>query len=98
MVTKIQKKIRKKPAKGEIKTSLMNRYKDMFIAKLTPQDLDELQLYRKKQYDKEGGWNNEYRLKFESKLRQYFHEEILKREIASIETLLGLIHHRDLKR
>jgi len=75
----------------------MNRYGETFIAKLTPQDLDELQFYRKKQYDKEGGWNSEYRLKFESKLRQYFHEEILTREIASIETLLGLIDHRDLR-
>jgi hypothetical protein len=75
----------------------MNRYGESFIAKLTPQDLDELQFYRKNQYDKEDGWNSEYRLKFESKLRQYFHEEILTREIASIETLLGLIDLRDLR-
>lgn len=96
MVTKKQKNPKKKPEET-IKTSLMNRYGESFIAKLTPQDLDELQFYRKKQYDKEGGWNSEYRLKFESKLRQDFHEEILTREIASIETLLGLINHRDLR-
>jgi hypothetical protein len=70
----------------------------MFIDKLTPQDLEELQLYLKKQYDKERGWNNEYKQKFEFKLRQYFHEEILKREIASIETLLGLMQCQDLRR
>jgi len=75
----------------------MNRYGESFIAKLTPQDLDELQFYRKKQYDKEDGWNSGYRLKSKSKLRQYFHEEILTREIASIETLLGLIDHQDLR-
>jgi hypothetical protein len=80
-----------------IKTSLMKRYGEIFVAKLTSQDLDELQYYRKKQYDREGGWNSEYRVKFESKLRQYFHEEILTREIASIETLLGLIDHQDLR-
>jgi hypothetical protein len=34
----------------------------------------------------DGGWNPEYRQKSEEKLRQYFHEEVLKREIASIET------------
>ena len=69
----------------------------MFIDKLTLQDLEELQFYQKKQYDKEHGWNNAYRKKFEFKLRQYFHEEVLLREIASIETLLGLLQPQDLK-
>jgi hypothetical protein len=93
---KKEKKIRRKPLKKEIKTSLMNRYRESFIAKLTPQDLDELQNYLRKQYDKDSGWNSEYKLKFEAKLRQYFHEEFIRREIASIETLLGLIDHKDL--
>ena len=75
----------------------MNKYREMFIDKLTLQDFEELQLSLKKQYDKEHGWNSEYKLKFEFKLRQYFHEEILKREIASIETLLGLLQPQDLK-
>jgi hypothetical protein len=97
VATKIQKRVRKQTAVEEIKTSLMNKYGEMFIHKLAPQDLDELQLYLKKQFDKESGWNREYKLKFESKLREYFHEEVLKREIASIETLLGLIDHRDLR-
>jgi hypothetical protein len=92
-----EKTIRKKPLKSEIKTSLMERYQESFITKLTPQDLDELRYYLRKQYDKEGGWNSNYRLKFEAKLRHYFHEEVMKREIASIETLLGLIDHQDLK-
>lgn len=80
----------------ELKTSLMNKYKEMFVEKLTRQDLDELQFYLKKQYDKEHGWNREYHLKFELKLRQYFHEEVLRREIASIETLLSLMQPHDL--
>jgi hypothetical protein len=93
-----KKRVRKKTADDEIKTSLMNKYREMFIDKLTPQDLDELQLYLGKQYDKERGWNHEYKLKFELKLGQYFHEEVLKRELASIETLLGLMQHHDLRR
>jgi len=92
-----QKRTRKKTASDEVKTSLMNKYRETFIDKLTPQDLEELQCYLRQQYDIEHGWNNEYRLKFEFKLRQYFHEEILKREIASIETLLGLLQPQDLK-
>jgi hypothetical protein len=82
----------------ELKTLLMNKYKETFIEKLTREDLDELQFYLKKQYDKDHGWNREYRLKFELKLRQYFHEEILRREIAGIETLLSLILPQDLER
>jgi hypothetical protein len=93
-----KKRVRKKISDDEIKTSLMNKYGEMFIDKLIPQDLEELQLYLGKQYDKERGWNNEYKQKFEFKLRQYFHEEVLRREIASIETLLGLMQRQDLRR
>ena len=81
-----------------LKKSLINKYKEMFIEKLTRRDLDELQFSLKKQYDKEHGWNHEYRMKFEVKLRQYFHEEVLRREIASIETLLSLMQPKDLRR
>ena len=73
----------------EMKMSLMNKYRETFIDKLTLWDLEELQFYLTKQYDKTSGWNSEYRLKFEFKLKQYFNEEIIRREIASIETLLG---------
>jgi len=76
----------------------MNKYGEIFIDKLTPPDLEELQLYLGKQYDKEHGWNSEFKQKFESKLREYFHEEVLMREIASVETLLGLMKPEDLRR
>jgi CRISPR/Cas system endoribonuclease Cas6 (RAMP superfamily) len=82
----------------ELKKSLINKYKEMFIEKLTRKDLDEFQFYLKKQYDNEHGWNREYRMKFELKLRQYFHEEVLRREIASIETLLTIMQPQDLGR
>ena len=81
-----------------LKSSLMNKYRDMFVEKLTRHDLEELQSCLKKQYDRDHGWNHEYRVKFELKLRRYFHEEVLKREITSIETLLSLMVPQDLER
>jgi len=97
MADTAKKRNRKKTADDEIKKSLMDKYRETLIDKLTPQDLEELQFYRKQQYDNERGWNSEYKLKFELKLRQFFHEEVLKREIASIETLLDFLRYQDLK-
>jgi len=82
----------------DLKTTLMNKYKDMFVDKLTQQDLRELQFYLKNQFDEERQLNAEYKLKFESRLRQYFHEEVMRREIISIETLLGLLTPEDVKK
>ena len=42
-----KKRTRKKTASDEVKTSLINKYREMFIDKLTPQDLEELQFYLK---------------------------------------------------
>lgn len=97
MADTAKKRNRKKTESDDVKISLMKKYREMFVDKLTRQDLEELQSYLRQQYDSERGWNSEYRLKFEFKLRQYFHEEILTREIASIETLLGLLRPQDLK-
>ena len=87
----------KKNLSDDIKTTLMNKYKEMFVDKLTQQDLRELQFYLKNQFNENRQLNTEYKLKFESRLRQYFHEEVLKREIISIETLLGLLRLEDVK-
>jgi len=81
----------------DIKTTLMNKYKEMFVDKLTKQDLKELQFYLKNQFDENRQLNAKYKLKFESLLRQYFHEEVMRREIISIETLLGLLTTDDVK-
>jgi len=75
----------------------MNKYKEIIVDKLTQQDLRELQFYLTNQFDEKRQINAEYKLKFESKLRQYFHEEVLWREIVSIETLLGLLKPEDVK-
>ncbi len=80
-----------------VKISLMNRYKTAFIDRLTYRDLQELRFYLQNQFDKNCQWNVGYRKKFESKLRQYFHEEVIRREIASLEVLVGLLAPDDLK-
>jgi hypothetical protein len=98
MAAGIRKKTPEINGDDDIKKSLMNKFGETFIDKLTKKDLDEFQFFLKKQYSRESGWNSEYKLKFESKLRRYFHEEVMKREIASIETLLGLLDQRDLKK
>jgi len=82
----------------DIKITLMNKYKEMFIDKLTEQDLRELQFYLKNQFDENRKINPGYKLKFESRLRQYFHEEVMRREIVSIETLLGLLEPGDVEK
>ena len=81
----------------DIKTTLINKYKEMFVDKLTQKDLRELQFYLKNQFDENRQLNTEYKLKFESRLRQYFHEEVLRREIISIETLVDLLRPEDVK-
>jgi len=86
----------KDSSSDDVKTLLMNKYREIFIDKLSRQDLDELRFYILNQYDQNIGWNREYKLKFESKLRHYFHEEILRREIVSIEALIRLLNPDDL--
>jgi DNA-binding MurR/RpiR family transcriptional regulator len=81
----------------KMKQSLMDRYQETFIRKLTRQDLAEFQTYLKDEFDPTKGWDLKSRLKFESKLRNYFHEEIIRREIASIEAVLELLKPEDLK-
>jgi hypothetical protein len=82
----------------DIKKTLMNKYRAIFVDKLTKQDLSDLQFYLRNQFDEKRHINAEYKLKFESRLRQYFHEEILRREIVSIETLLSLLEPEDLEK
>jgi len=81
-----------------VKPLLVEKYKEVFIDRLTSRDLQELRFYLQNQFDKNRQWNPEYRMRFESKLRQYFHEEVLRREIASLEVLIGLLDPDDLKK
>jgi len=80
----------------ELKRSLVDRYRETLIVRLTPRDLEELQSYIRGQYDPVKGWDASSRQKFETKLRQYFHEEIIRREISGIEAVVQLLTPEDL--
>jgi hypothetical protein len=82
----------------DTKVALLNKYRAMFVDRLTVQDLQELQFYARNQIDANRRIDPEYRLKLEFKLRQYFPEEVLRREIASIELLLGQLNPTDLRK
>jgi len=88
---------RENKEKDEVKELLLNKYRNIFIDKLTPADLEELQYYLKRQFNENRGINKDYKSKFESKLREFLHEEILTREIVSIEVLLNRLRPDDLK-
>jgi len=81
----------------DLKSSLMERYRDLLVSRLTPEDLEELRSYLGRQYDTEHGWSREYRGRFVRKLQGYMPEEVLTREIAGIETLLRLMGPEDLR-
>jgi hypothetical protein len=83
-------------AREDLRWYLVNKYRSLLIAKLTPEDLEELQRYHRLQYDMKRGWDHEYVRKFIRKLREYIPEDILKREIAGIETVLTLVKSEDL--
>jgi hypothetical protein len=78
--------------------SLVERYRTILIDRLTPEDLKELQLYLRNEFDEKGNLDREYRDRFEGKLRKFLHEEILTREIVGIEALVRNLRPRDLKK
>lgn len=82
----------------EEKGELLNRYRTMFVDKLTIADLQELRFYVTNMVDSDHRINPVCRQKLEFRLRQYFHEEILKREMAGIETLLMMLRPEDLQK
>jgi hypothetical protein len=89
---------RKGPGRSGELEALKERYRTILVDKLTPEDLGELQSYLGKQFDDEGNLDRVYKEKFEEKLRGYLHEEVLTREIASIEALIRGLKPSDLKR
>ncbi|HVP24808.1 MAG TPA: hypothetical protein VMS81_02385 [Methanomicrobiales archaeon] len=78
--------------------SLVERYRKILVDRLTPGDLEDLQFYLRNQFDKGGNLNREWKDKFEWKLRQFLHEEILTREIIGIEALIRELTPEDLRK
>jgi hypothetical protein len=88
---------RKGPAEGAGR-SLVERYRTVLVDRLTAEDLEELQLSLRNQFDERGNLVRENREKFEWKLRRFLHEEVLTREIAGIEALIRDLRPSDLKK
>lgn len=88
------------PAKGDTPvgtaSELREKYRKVLIGKLTKKDLEEIRFYLDNQI-RDHRIDAEYRRKLEWKLRQYFHEEVLRREFASIEALLATLQPEDLE-
>jgi hypothetical protein len=80
-----------------LKETLIQRYRTDFIDKLTPDDLKELKKYLQREFDAQGNIVPVYRELFEEKLRHYFHESVLEREIVNIEALVRELSLKDLK-
>jgi hypothetical protein len=80
-----------------LKEILKRRYKSGFVDKLTPVDLAELKMYLQKEFDSKGNIQPEFRKRFEEKLRNYFHESVLEKEMVSIEALVRELSPEDLK-
>ena len=89
---------RKRGAGSAVRRTLLDRYRTILVDKLTVADLRELQSYLGREVDETGNLDPVYRGKFEYKLRQILHEEILTREIPGIEALIRELRPGDLKR
>jgi len=85
-------------AREDLKWYLMNKYRALFTDKLTRDDLEELQYCLRHLYDAKHGWDRDYLQRFVLKLREYIQEEILKREITGIASLLTLMKPEDLRK
>jgi hypothetical protein len=81
-----------------VEGSLVERYRTILVDRLTAEDLKELQFYLRNQFDEKRNLNREYKEKFEGKLRQFLHEEVLTREIIGIESLIRDLRPSDLKK
>jgi hypothetical protein len=80
-----------------LKISLLAKYRAIFVDRLSPRDLEELKFLLKNKFGPDRTINPEYLRRFELRLRDFFHEEILTREIASIELLVEKLGPEDLK-
>ena len=78
--------------------TLLDRYRTILVEKLTARDLRDLQSYLGREFDEGGNLVPEYREKFEYRLRQFLHEEILTREMVGIEAPIRGLKPGDLKR
>jgi hypothetical protein len=84
------------PDPDTLKSALIAKYRTSFVGKLSRKDLEELQFLLRNKFGEERTINPEYLTKFMFRLRKYFHEETLTREMASIEALVENLRPEDL--
>jgi hypothetical protein len=88
--------VAERKAREDLKWYLLNKYRALFIDKITGSDLEELQYCLKMQHEAEPARQREYRKRFVLKMRGYMPEEVLKNEVAGLESLLTLMRPEDL--
>jgi len=93
----IRRPVAERVAKEDLKWYLLNKYRVLFIDRISRDDLEELKYYLRQQYDPKTGWKREYTQRFVVKMGEYLQEEILRSEIAGIASLLALMKPEDLR-
>jgi len=83
-------------AKDDLRWYLMNKYRAILIDRLTADDLEELRICQRRGSGTNNGRDREFLHRFVMKLREYLPEEILRYEIAGIESLVILMKAEDL--
>ena len=85
-------------APGDMKAALIGKYRYVVLSRLTARDLRELQALVREETGADRAIDPEVRLRLMFRLRQYFPEDVLRREIAGIEALLLQLGPEDLRR
>ncbi|HUH78385.1 MAG TPA: hypothetical protein VLY83_00660 [Methanoregula sp.] len=80
-----------------LKAALMVKYRTTLVERLTEADLEELQSLLRNKFGPDRTIRQEYLEKFEYKLREYLHEETIRREMATLEALVALLRPEDLR-
>ncbi|OPX61768.1 MULTISPECIES: hypothetical protein [unclassified Methanoregula] len=83
-------------AKDDLRWYLIHKYRTILIDRLTAEDLGELRVCLKRWSGTKNGQDSEFPHRFVMKLREYLPEEILRYEIAGIESLFMLMRAQDL--
>ncbi|HVN74498.1 MAG TPA: hypothetical protein VMT44_07895 [Methanoregula sp.] len=80
-----------------IKAELLAKYRTTFVDRLTRRDLEELKSLLRNKFDPDRRINREYLDRFAFKMREYLHEEIITREMATLEALVEMLQPEDLR-
>jgi len=80
-----------------IKAELLAKYRTVLVDRLTRRDLEELKSLLRNKFDPDRKMNKGYLERFAFKFREYLHEEIITREMATLEALVEMLQPGDLR-